>query len=243
MRKLALALVLSFSCMGCGAAVAAALLSGGDIDDLADNFEESIEVQQQLSQYAMQAARGELDISAYTYDPPTTGNGMTGTLTLQGGQLPFGDGDVQVVFRIDGDGVPVDPYGTNLASATELDGDVQVTFSGMSPEGKPLDIDMDVDLATIANSETDVTALLAGAWDVTLDGYRTNFSTGGVELDIDLLTEQVTRATGSIDGDIDIPNFPVDGDFDVEGLGDKLGIAIDVGITDIDFDLALSDFF
>ena len=243
MRKLALALLLSFSCIGCGAAVAAALLSGGDVDDLVDNFEETIETQQQLSQYAMQAARGELDIDGYTYDPPTAANGMTGTLTLDNGQLPFGDGNVQIVFKIDGDGVPVDPYATNLASAGELDGDVQIVFVGTSPEGKPLNIDMDVDVATIANSDTDVTAMLAGNWDIVLDGYRTSFSTGGVEMDIDLLTEEVTRAVGNIDGDIDIPDFPVDGDFDIEGLGDRLAVAVDVGITDIDFDVALGDLF
>jgi len=243
MKKTLLALLLSFSCMGCGAAIAAALLSGGDVNDLVDNVEETIQTQQQLSQYAMKAARGELDISQYDYDPPTVDNGMTGTLTLNDGQLPFGDGDVQVVFHIAGDGEPLDPYGRELASMGQLDGDVQIVFAGTSPNGKPLNIDADVDVTTLANSTDSVTALLAGAWDIRLDGYRTNLSTSGVELDVDLLTDEVTRAVGTIDGDVDIPNFPIDGDFDIEGLGDSLAVAINVAITSVDFNVSLSDLF
>jgi hypothetical protein len=125
----------------------------------------------------------------------------------------------------------------------QIDGDVQIVFVGTSPNGKPLNIDADVDVTTISNSTTEVTALLSGAWYIRLDGYRTNLSTGGMELDVDLVTEEVTRAVGNIDGDIDIPNFPVDGDFDIEGLGDKLAVAIDVAVTDIDFDMNLSDLF
>ncbi|MHC4938130.1 MAG: hypothetical protein ACYTHK_04090 [Planctomycetota bacterium] len=243
MQRLVLALILSLSCIGCGAAVAAALLSGGDIDDLVENFEESVQTQQQLAEFAMKAARGEIDISQYDYDPPTQANGMTGTLTLNDGQLPFGSGDVQIVLQVDGDGVPVDPYGQDLSSLSQIDGIVDIRFRGKAPSGKSLAIDADVDISTIANSATDVTAIMAGNWDVNLDGYGTNMSTGGMEFDIDLATEQVTRAVGSIDGDIDIPNFPIDADFDIEGLGDKLQAAIDVGVTDIDIDIDLDSLF
>ena len=83
----------------------------------------------------------------------------------------------------------------------------------------------------------------ASEFNVRLDGYRTNLSTTGMELDVDLVTDEVTRAVGNMDGDIDIPNFPVDGNFDIEGLGDKLAVAIDVAVTDIDFDVNLSDLF
>jgi len=243
MKKLVLALFCSLSCIGCGAAIAAALLSGGDVDDLVENFEESIQTQQQVAEFAMAAARGDIDISEYSYDPPTEANGMTGTLTLNDGQVPFGNGDVQIVFQVDGDGLPVDPYQQDLSGMGQLDGAVDIVFRGTANSGKPLSVDADVDISTIANSATDVTAILAGAWGVNIDGYKTHMSSGGMEMDIDLATDKVTRAVGTIDGDIDIPNFPIDGDFDIEGLGDKLQAAIDVGITDIDIDLNLDDLF
>jgi len=243
MKNILVALLIAVSCPGCGAAIAAIVLSDGDAEELVDNFGETIETQQQLSQYAMKAARGDLDIDGYAYDPPTAENGMTGTLTMNGGQLPFGDGNIVVTFQVDGDGAAVDPYATDLSGMGQVDGVVQIHFVGTSPEGKPLDIDADVDVTTLSNSSTDVTALMTGVWDIDLDGYRTNFSTDGLELDIDLVSDEVTRAEGSIDGDIDIPDFPVDGDFDIEGLGDKFAVAVDVAVTRIDFDVQLSDLF
>lgn len=243
MKKTLLALLLSLHCAGCGAVIAAALLSGGDVDKLVDNFEGTVETQQQVTQLAVQAARGELDISQYDYDPPTVDNGMTGTLTMNDGQFAFGDGDIEIVFHIEGDGVPVDPYVDDLSGFTQLAGDVHIVFDGTSTSGKPLHVDADLDVTTLSNTATDVTALLSGVWDVYLDGYRTNLSTDGLEVDVDLATQEVTRAVGNIDGDIDIPNFPVDGNFDIEGLGDTLAVAINVAITDIDFDVSLGDLF
>ena len=243
MTKHALALLLSISCMGCGAILAAAFLSDGDIDSVVENFEETIDTQQQLSKFAMEAARGELDISGYTYDPPTDQNGMTGTLTKSDAQTEFGDGNIQIRFQVEGDGVAVDPYEVDLSSMGAIDGAIEVVFVGTSPNGKPINVDADVDISTLQNSLTDVTAVVSGEWNINIDGYKTNLSTGGMEMDFDLLNDQVTRAVGSIDGDIDIPNFPIDGDFDIEGLGDKLQVAINVAVTTIDFDIDLNSIF
>jgi len=243
MRNIAIALLLAFVCQGCGAALLAALLSGGDVDNLADNFEETIETQQLLAEYATSAARGDLDISGYTYDPPTEANGMIGTLTMDNGSLPFGDGQIELLVQVDADGAAVDPFTTDMSAMGELDGNVQVRFRGVSPRGKSLDIDADVDIGTIQNNLTDVTALLAGEWHINLDDYDTTLTTNGLELDIDLLTNEVTNALGTIDGKIDIPNFPIDANFDVEGLGDELEVAIDVAVTEIDFIVDLVDIF
>ncbi|MEM8883039.1 MAG: hypothetical protein AAGD14_03130 [Planctomycetota bacterium] len=243
MKKLSLILLLAFSTMGCAAAAAALLLSGGDVDDLVDNFEESIETQQRLAEYAMSVARGEVDIQNYTYDPPSQANGMVGTLSLSDGQLPFGDGNITVTFNVDGDGVPVDPYAVDLSGMGSIDSNVQISFNGISPNGKTLAITSDVDIATLANSATDVTALMSGNWAVDLDDYQTGFSSNGLELDVDLINEEVTRAIGVVDGNIDLPNFPIDGSFDVEGLGDQLEIGIDVAVTEIEFLVDLVDIF
>ena len=240
MTKHALALLLSISCMGCGAILAAAFLSDGDIDSVVENFEETIDTQQQLTQLAMEAVRGDLDVTGYTYDPPTDQNGMTGTLTKSDAQTEFGDGNIQIRFQVEGDGVAVDPYEVDLSSMGAIDGAIEVVFVGTSPNGKPINVDADVDISTLQNSLTDVTAVVSGEWNINIDGYKTNLSTGGMEMDFDLLNDQVTRAVGSIDGDIDIPNFPIDGDFDIEGLGDKLQVAINVAVTTIDFDIDLN---
>jgi hypothetical protein len=244
MRQLAFAVILALTCNGCGAAVLGALLLSEDgVDGLTENFEETIETHQKLAEFATKAARGELDISEYDYDPPTVENGMTGTLSMPNGDLPFGQGLVEIVFQVDGDGAAVDPYATDLSGMGTVDGNVQVMFRGLSPKGKALDIDADVDVSTITNDITEVTALLAGDWNIDLDGYGTRLSSDGVELDIDLVTDEVTSALGSMDGEIDIPNFPIDGDFDVEGLGDKLEVGIDVAVTEINFLVDLVDIF
>lgn len=243
MKKLLMTSLIAIACNGCGALGLAAILSGGEADNLVANFEDTIETQQQLAQFATAAARGEIDITDYTYDPPTVDNNMTGTLTLNGAQLPFGDGNVQITFQVDGDGVAVDPYAVDLSGMGAIDGAVDISFNGLSPKGKSLVINADVNVATLTNNVTDVTALIDGRWNIDLDDYQTTLTSNGIELDIDLVTEQVTRAVGKIDGNVDLPNFPIDGNFDVEGLGDKLRVAIDVAITKIDFDVALSKFF
>ena len=243
MRNIAIATLLAFLCQGCGAALLGALLSGGDVEDLKDNFTETIETQQLLAQYATSAARGDLDIDGYTYDPPTAENGMTGTLILDNATLPFGDGVIEVVFKVDGDGAAVDPYAVDLSGMGAVDGNVQITFRGLSPRGKALDIDADVNIATIQNNVSDVTALMSGEWNIDLDGYGTRLRSDGVELEIDLATDEITSAIGTIDGRIDIPNFPIDGNFDVEGMGDQLEIGIDVAVTKINFLVDLVDVF
>jgi len=243
MKNIAIATLLAFICQACGAALLAALLSGNEVDDLKSNFTETIETQQLLAEYVTSAARGEIDIDGYTYDPPTAENGNVGTLTLNNATLPFGDGNIVVKVQVDGDGVPRDPFAEDLSGMGELDGNVQVTFSGLSPSGKALDIDADVDVTTLQNNVSDVTALMAGAWQIDLDGYETSMQTDGLELDVDLLTNEVTNALGTIDGSIDIPNFPIDGNFDVEGLGDQLEIGIDVAVTKIDIVVDLVDIF
>lgn len=243
MRNIAIATLLAFVCQGCGAALLAALLSGNDVDSLAENFEETIETQQLLAEYATSAARGDLNISGYTYDPPSAANGMVGTLTMDNASLPFGDGQIEVVVQVDGDGEPVDPFVTDMSGMGALDGNVQVRFRGISPNGKALDIDADVDIGTIQNNADDVTALLAGVWHIDLDDYETTMSTDGLELEIDLLTDEVTSAFGQIDGRVDIPNFPIDANFDVEGMGDQLEVGIDVAVTKIEFIVDLVDIF
>jgi hypothetical protein len=243
MRNIAIATLLAFICQGCGAALLAALLSGGDVDDLTENFEETIETHQLLAEFAMAAARGDVDTDGYTYDPPSAENGMTGTLSLNNATLPFGDGLIEVVLKVDGDGAPVDPFATDMSSMGELDGNIQITFRGVSPNGKPLDIDADVDVLTLQNNLDTVKAVMSGTWGIDLDGYGTSLKSDGMELDVDLLTDEVTNAIGKIDGSIDIPNFPIDGEFDVEGLGEQLEVGIDVAVTEIEFLVDLIDIF
>ncbi len=244
MKQLALGIFIAFITQSCGLA-ALALLGGTDIDDLAENFEESIETQQRLAEYAMAAARGELPAGDYSYDPPSQANGMIGTLTQNGADLSFGTGDIAVRFQVDGDGIAIDPYsgGIDMASLGAIDGSVQISFHGISPNGKSLGINADVDMSTIQNSATDVQAVLAGRWEIDLDSYDTTLTTDSLQLDIDLVTDEVTNAIGTIDGNIDIPNFPIDGNFTVEGLGDQLEVAIDVAVTEIDFIIDLVDIF
>ena len=131
MKHLSLALLIAFACQGCGLA-ALALLGGTDIDDLTENFEEAIQTQQKLAQYAMAVARGEVPAGDYSYTEPSAANDWVGTLTQNGAELPFGTGDITVTFQVDGDGLPLDPYGQaiDMSSYTALDGSIQIDFHG-----------------------------------------------------------------------------------------------------------------
>ena len=82
-------------------------------------------------------------------------------------------------FQVDGDGIPIDPYsgGIDMASLSAIDGSVQISFHGISPNGKSLGINADVDMSTIENTATDVQAILAGRWEIDLDSYDTTLTT------------------------------------------------------------------
>lgn len=219
-------------------------LTPSEAQELQVNFEAALEAQQLFSEFAFEAARGDVDISGYVYDPPTAANGWVGTLDIPAAVLPFGTGDTSITFTATADGVPVDPYATDITGATAVDIEIlDLTFAGTSRSGAPLSMDGAFDLSTILNTPDSATTVLNGAVTVVHDGYEVALDATDVHMDLDLVAEEVTSVTGAIAGTVDIPDFAFDADFDVEGLGTQVQIGIDVVATTIDYVLDLSELF
>jgi hypothetical protein len=245
MRNIALALFLGALLTGC--------LSGDEIflspeeaDALVENFEETVAIQQEMAEFSFEAVRGDLDLSqygSYTYDPPTQANGWVGTLDFPRGSFPWGDGDFSVVFTASGDGGPVDPLLEDLSDDVQVDIDAVVNFLGTTSVGKDIDSSADFTMSTVQNGVNDVVTRLDGTFDIIHDGYRTALDATDVEMDIDIALEEITSITGSLAGEVDIPNFHWDAAFDIDGLGDTLQIGIDVVATTITYTLGLDELF
>jgi hypothetical protein len=219
-------------------------LSPSEAQELEVNFEAALEAQHLFAEHSFEVARGDVDISGYVYDPPTALNNWVGTLSMPGATLPFGTGDGTIVFTAVADGVPVDPYATDITGATLVEIEVfDAQFTGTSASGAPLDISAAFDMSTILNTVDTATTVVDGAFTVVHDGYEVVLDATDVHMDLDLVAEEVTNVTGHVAGTVDIPDFAFDGDFDVDGLGNRVRIGIDVAATTIDYFLDLSELF
>ncbi|HLE96759.1 MAG TPA: hypothetical protein VI997_05245 [Candidatus Thermoplasmatota archaeon] len=207
--------------------------------ELVDTFEASVDVQQALAEYTFAASRGDLDLAGAVYTPPV--GSMPGTLTIPGGTFPFGTGDLTIVFTAQGDGAYVDPYVTDLTTATNVMVVADVVFTGTSNIGQAIAASADFTATTVNNGLNDVQATVNGVFDVDHGAYDFDFTATDVQMDLDLANDVVTNVLGNVNGTIDIPDFPYDADFTVDGLGATLDIDIDAVVTTISYTLGLAE--
>jgi len=233
MRAIAIAAL--FSLVGCAGAELA--LSSQARQELVQNFQISVDAQHQITEYAFAASRGDLDISGAVYTPPV--GSMPGTLTIPNGTFPFGTGDLTIVFTAMGDGMYVDPYVTDLTTATNVTVVADVLFTGISNIGQSLAASADFTATTVNNGINDVLATVNGDFGVSHGEYGFDFNANDVQFNLDLAAEKVTNVLGSVTGTVDIPDFFYDADFSVQGLGSSLDIDIDAVVTSINYTLSL----
>ena len=248
MRSMSVALFLS-TCLvfgGCAAAVVPELiaLTAGEADELSFNLEETVDIQQELAQFTFLAATGGLpDIESYDYVAPSAENGWVGSITTPSGMFPFGNGALSIDFTTTGDAGPVDPYapGVILTDDDQVSVDAAVDFLGQSDVGYDVHALGDFMVTTTNNGPIDVSALVDGDFVINHDDYTSTFHADQLGLDFDLVTSEISSMTGGLNGTIDLPDFAIDAEFDVEGLGQQLDVAIDALVTPIHYLIDLSD--
>lgn len=220
-------------------------LTPSEAEALQDNFEAAVDAEQRIAEFVFAASRGDLDLEEYagaTYVEPTEGNGWVGSLTIPGGVFPFGTGDLSVDFTTLANGLPVDPYDLDLSEVAQLDIDADVVFDGLTTLGADLGAIADISMSTVQNGEDFVTTMIDGAIEVTHDGYVVDLDLDDVQLQLDLEAEDVVDVLGSIEGSVDIPDLIYNADFELEGLGSQVEIAIDVVATKLRYTLSIFDF-
>ena len=237
MQRLITCLALAMLLNGCG--VAALLFSEEARQALADNFEESIEAQQALSEHVFALSRGDIDISDYNYTPPTATE--DGVLQITDGFFPFGTGSLTVYFTVEGDAGPVNPYDVDLSTHSSVSVTATFTFTGLSKTGVTMSAAGDFSADTVVNGPNEVTTDVSGNFSVTHAGYDVDLATNNLIMVFDLLAEECTSVTGRVNGTIDIPDFFYDADFVVDGYGDRLQIGIDAVVGTLDYFIDLTD--
>jgi len=203
-------------------------LTQAEADTLASRFETTVDTQQKLTEFMTAASRGDLDITGYDYVAPTADNGWIGSLTIPNGVFPFGTGDLTLTFQTMGDGVPVDPYVTDLRTAGVVDIDAQIDFLGTTPLGLDLSAQSDLAITTLQNSAETMSTQIDGTWDILVDGYDSHLDATDLQLDFDMVAADVTNVVGQVAGTVDIPDFAADADFLLTGLGNQVDVAVDV---------------
>ena len=243
MRKLIGVLSLSLFLAGCGVAgLLPVVFSASQMDDLVGNMEETLEAQQLVSKWAIEAARGDLSLEGATYDPPTAGSNWLGTLTIDDGTFPFGAGDVVLQFTATGDGGPADPYVVDLSDDANVVLDIDVQFQGTGNSGLPLRVDADFVSEHTQNLEDEVTAKINGAFTVDYADYTSNFNATDLVTRIDIDEDRILDIVGDLQASVDVPDFPFDADFDLSGLGDAVQVSYDVFGSSLDYVLSLGSF-
>lgn len=239
MRKWLCTLTVCALMLGCS--IDEYFLSEDEIDELTENFEIGMEAQQDLANFLQDTGRGEVDLGDYdnvVYDPPSAQNNWQGTLTFQPGEeFPFGTGDLSITFTTSTPGGPVDPFSVDISNESQVDISAVVNFVGTSNEGGALMMLADFDMTALQGLQggDTIVAIINGDFEVDHNGYNLDMVTRDLELTIDELTEEVTNVLGDANVDVDIPNFKFGADFDVEGLGDQIEIALDVAATELTY--------
>jgi hypothetical protein len=231
---------------GCAAAVLPELveLTAGQADELSFNLEETVDIQQELAQFTFLAATGGLsDISSYDYVPPSAANGWVGSISTPAGTFPFGNGELTLNFTTTGDAGPVDPYapGVILTDDDQVSVDADVDFLGQTDLGYNVNALGDFMVTTTNNGPIDVRALVDGDFVINHGEYTSTFNADQLALDFNLITSEISSIMGQLGGSIDIPDFAIDADFAIEGLGQQLDFAIDALATDIHYLVDLVD--
>jgi len=235
MRRLAVCLALAASLSGCAGGAALAL-TAVQTQALLTNFDAVLFTQHSLTEFVFEAGRGDLDITGYSYDPPTQANGFEGTLMLTNGAFPFGTGDLTIHFTVSGDFGPVDPYdpGEDLSAHDEVTVDADATFDGLSPIGSPMSIVASLTITTLENDVDSASTDVDGTFDIDHDGYDMDLAAQNLVMLLDLAGQAVADVQGVVAGVVDIPDFAVDADVSLTGLGTSIDIVFSVASETIE---------
>jgi len=230
MRQFALLTALC-ALTGCGVVediVDEVTISSAEMEEIADNIRCAIDAYEDLSDFALQVARGDIEISGQDFTEPTADNDFTSTLIYNGDEFPGGSGEITMTFRVLADGVVVDPVDFDLASADVLQIQITMDFNGSNRKGDPMtfvsDFDMDVD-TTAAESET---VTVNGTFDIQQNGYRAQLTASDFAWTTDLASGLPSNATGTVAGPVSIPDFAFDGDLLIEGRDEQVRVKIEV---------------
>jgi hypothetical protein len=242
MRTLILGLAVVGLIVGC--TIDEYFLSGQEIDELVENFDASVETQQQLSEYVFAAVRGEVDVNDFVYDEPDADNNWVGTLTADSFSGPWGQGSLQITFTVAGDNGPVDPYQEDLSDDSQVSLDAVVAFSGTSALGADVGVDADFSMVTTYNGEDSAITVVDGDFDITHNDYDVSFYADDLELTMDLAADEIIAAYGRLDGSVDIPDFKWgDAGFDLEGVGDAIEVSLDAIGDWLSYSISLDEIF
>ena len=104
------------------------------------------------------------------------------------------------------------------------------TFLGLQ-DGAPVDLTTTFSATTLQNAVNDVTTRVNGVFAIDYDGYVADIQAVDLDLTIDLVTDEITSVLGSLTATIDVPNFVLDADLVLTGLGDSVQIGIEIANT------------
>ena len=196
------------------------------------------------AEWVYAASRGDLDLSQFNYTAPSAANNWMGRIDAQGATLPFGDGNFVLDFMVTGDSGPVDPYdpAVDLTDDQNVVVDAVFTFAGTSLTGAPLNIDGNVDFDTVQNGVDQVVVDLAGTVSVAHGGYITDLNVSDLQATLDMIQGEVVDLQGTVQGEIDIPNFAFPASFDLQALGPDLDVLVEASLSFFGFDIQLPGF-
>ena len=239
---------LLFGSIGCGAfeeVFDKVTLSDAELQEVADNYAAALEAFHDLEEFAVDLANGDIETDdALEFTVPSEDNDWTGTLRYVGPDLPGGDGELTVTFKVVKDGVAIDPFDSELSDTSLLTADLTVEFDGLTRKGAPMTFSADFTTSydrEVAEGKEDV--ITDGDFTIVHDGYRADLTASAFTLRIDVESSTPENASGQIRGVIDIPDFAFDADVDIEGRGEVIHVEVDVLDQSIDEgDIAVADF-
>jgi hypothetical protein len=237
MKQTFLATLLCLGLAGCSADEL--ILSPGEAEAIGDNVEGAIEAYQSMTDYGVSVGLGETDLNDAQYTAPDASNDWMGRIEYTG-DIDGHSGTVVIDFRAEADGQPVDPFQIDPSSVGAVVLTGTATFTGTSAEGAPLSLSADFSLDVTAENGELVSVSVAGNFSVNHDDHVVDLATDGFTVEYDAARE-IVSVTGTIDGEVDVPNLAYDADVSARGEGDQLVYSVGVLGVNVDREIAVSD--
>lgn len=221
------------------------VLTDAELELVGENYAGALQAYYDLEQFAVDVANGDVDVGdALTFQAPDAANNWTGTISYMGPDLPGGDGELVVTFRVLMDGVAVDPFAEDLTGADVLAAEMTVEFDGQTKAGVPMTLSADFTTAyDSAFAEGKVQVTTNGTFDIDHGGYVASLTATDFAFVVDTATALAESASGRVSGVMDIPDYAFDADVNIEGLDDVVHIDVHVLDQEIDqADIPVADF-
>jgi hypothetical protein len=225
---LVLALSVFASCGAITDLIDEVTLSQEELEVIADNARGAVNAFADLTEFALQVARGEVEIEGAEWTAPSAENGWQGSLHYIGSEFPGGDGEITVSFTVRADGVPVDPAELDLETVGVLAVDLDVLFTGVTKEGADLGLDAEFTITADSSVEGTEEVVTDGTFVISHNGFVANLVATEFTTLVDTVDNVATSASGTIAGLIDIPEFAFDADVTITGHGDQVQFLIEV---------------